>query len=595
MDKIIQAFLLKIEKKITSPDAVKRVKGVHEIRSRMETSEDCIVFGIEHLIHLLKDPDPWVRRESLKAIVEIIASLVEELSQEKEYRVQYNGTFVPLKKLVFYQAIQLTKDPDPGIRLQSVNIAGEKSLEIPLICEKATPFLMARIRDEDKEVRNAAMEYIIKISHQHPELTRPLLMKLYKGKKKNADVYVTYILDKTMIKHHCPEFIPIFFDKLKDADINTEKYLISALSKCGIRDLKPLDPYLTKGLTDHSDILWWVTARNMMMILARVAEKHPENVRPYLRYLIPHLTSDNREIRLLATQTVGLIGTDSPDMVKEALSSLIDLVKDPDDKVKEAVLDSLDRIGIMPTDFGIVKEASQSLNEARLHVLKLKNENDLSDKIRESYILSRNAFADQDFERSLEYSELAIIGTRTRRSLRMHAREALRSTDLIMETASLEGLNIDAISRTLSRAEEAYKARKYFLAHELIFKSKMDAGIAGPSDPMSDPYEVDPGMEARIDTLVCHRCGERTSKGNTNCSGCGTSLASTSCSRCGSTVPQGFQFCAGCGERLEHVCEVCGAINEDSTSTCEVCGGHLNHGSDSTGSDMDFGVEIIPR
>jgi len=595
MEHNVQTFLMKIEKRIETPDGAKRVKCIHEIQKRMETSEECIVDGMEFLIRLLKDKDPWVRKEALNAMEGVVDLIMEQISREKDFLVRYHEKMVPVKKLLFYQAIQLTKDPDTGIRLHAVTIAGDKSLEYSLIREKATPFLMARIKDENKEVRNAAIGYIIKISQHFPELTRPFLQKLYTAKKQSTDVYVTYILDKTMIKHHFPEFVPLFFGKLNDADINTEKYIVSALVKCGIRDLDLLKPDLVKGLTDQSDILWWVSARNMMMILSRVAEKHPENTRPYLRYILPLLTNENREIRRLAAETVGMMGTGEPDRVKEALATLVDLVKDPDGKVKETAIASLERMGISEDDFERVRNASASLNDARLIIMDLKKQNDLTERIRDSYFVARQAFSQGDYQRSFDFSNQSIISSRTRNQLRSHAEHAIQSADFVLNEAAAGGMNTSSISTRVEEARKAYQERKYFLAHELIYKSKIDADLLGQSNPLADPYEMDPGMESRIDTMVCHLCGESISKGNTNCSGCGSRLESTSCAACSTTVPQGFQFCAGCGEHLDNVCEVCGAINRNSVDSCDICGGHLNHTTTFDEPNLELDVKLIPR
>jgi HEAT repeat protein len=602
MEQNIQIFLEKLQKRCTSRDAAKRVKCIQEIHKRMQISEECIIDGMEFLIRLLKDDDPWVRKESLVAMEAIVAVVMEQIAEDTEFKVKYQEKMVPVKKLLFYQAIQLTKDPDPTIRLMAVKIAGEKSLEYPLIREKATPFLMAKVKDEHTDVRNAAIGYIVRIAHKDPELAKPFLIRLYQGNKRPTDVYVTYILDKLMAKHHMPEFIPMLFGKIDDADTNTEKYIISALIKSGNHDLEALAPYLTEGLTDQSDMLWWVAARNMMLILTGIAQEHPEAVRPYLRYLIPHLTSENREIRKHTAEIMGHIGAGHPDRVKEGLAELISLVHDPDDLVKTTTLHSLEMIGIHENDHELVSEASIALNKARLVVMDLKKRNDLTSKIKDSYILARNAFTDGDYSTSLEFSRAAIFASKARTELRSHASDAIRSVgDIlgdVLDTGGAGGSS-HSIMEKVDRARRAFEDRKYFLAHELIYASKQEAGLVGQIDPLGDPYDLDPGMESRIDTMVCHSCGEKIAKGNTACPGCGIPLETTSCQTCGKAVPQGFQFCAGCGAHLDHVCEVCGAINGQASTSCEACGGRLeqtmnsNHSMGSSPFELD--VEMIPR
>jgi len=594
MEQQTQTFLEKIEKKLKSPDASKRVKCIREMLKQMELSEDCIVEGMHHLISLLKDKDPWVRKESLRCIEVIVAQVIETVDKDRSFKVKYGGKMVPVRKLLFYQAIQLTKDPDPEIRLEAVRIAGEKSLEYQMIREKATPFLMARIKDENKDVRNAAISYIIKITQRSPELTRPLLMRLYKGHKRSTDVYVTYILDKVMIKHQMPEFVPLFFDKLDDADINTEKYILSALVKCGVRNMDELHDDLVYELTDKADMLWWVSTRNMLLILEKVAEKNPEAIKPYLRYILPLLSEENREVRRVAVDCVGKVGAGDPDRVKEAIAILVDLVMDPDDKVKESAYRALYTIGIKDPEFKIVRKASRSLNKARLTVMDLKKNEDLTDRIRQLYVVARKAFTARDYERSLEYSIQAIIDTRTRNELRGHAQEAIQAADEVVDTASQEGFNTQGILSTITRAKRAFEDRKYFLAHELIYKSKKEAGLGGPSGTIADPYSVAPGMESKIETMVCHLCGERISKGNTNCPGCGGRLDTTSCTKCNAHVLQGLLYCAKCGEHLDHVCEVCGAINQVENRECEVCGNQLGYRSEEVSDDHELDVELIP-
>lgn len=595
MEQNIQTFLEKLEKRCGSPDAAKRVKCIEEIQKRMQTSEECIVKGMEFLIELLRDEDPWVRKESLLAMEEIVALIMEQISKDREFKVMYQGKQVSVKKLLFYQAIQLTKDPEASIRMEAVRIAGEKSLEFPLIREKATPFLMARIKDENKDVRNAAIGYIVKISLLDTDLVKPFLLRLYKGKKRSTDVYITYILDKIMARRHLPEFVPMFFEKIDDADTNTEKYLINALVKCGIRDLEPLKPTLIEGLTDQSDILWWVQARNMMLILNGVAAKQPEAVRSYLRYLIPLLRNENREIRKLATETVGTIGAGEPDRVKEALADLVSLTKDPDDLIKQAATTSLHKIGIVAGDFDLVSKASNSLNEARIVVMDLKKQEDLTNKIRDSYIISRKAFSDHDYSKSLDFSQTAIIQSKTRTQLRVHASEAISSAVDILGAVIPDDSGNGGIMAKVDQAKRAFEERKYFLAHELIFTGKKEAGFLDQADHLLGPYDLDPGDETRVDTMVCHTCGETISKGNTNCSGCGVRLESTSCPDCGHSVPQGFQFCAECGTQLDNVCEVCGAINSASSISCEACGGRLEQSDHRESSPFELDVEMIPR
>ena len=65
--------------------------------------------------------------------------------------------------------------------------------------------------------------------------------------KKSAD----FIIDKVMVKHSMPEFIPLMFSKLNDADINTEKYILSALTKCGIRNMDDLHDYVSQKYNFH--------------------------------------------------------------------------------------------------------------------------------------------------------------------------------------------------------------------------------------------------------------------------------------------------------------------------------------------------------
>lgn len=593
MDQQTNAFLEKIKKKLRSSDAGKRVKCITEIVKHMELSDDYIVEGMEYLITLLKDKDPWVRKESLKCIEGIVEQVMAKLEKDQTFMVRYKGKMVPLKKLLFYEAIQLTKDDDPGIRLEAVTIAGEKSLEYPIIREKATPFLVARIRDDDKSVRNAAITYLIKISQKDPDLTRPFFLKLYKGKKRSTDVYVTYILDKVMIKHPMPEFIPLMFSKLSDADINTEKYILSALTKSGTRNMDDLHDYIVEALTDHSHMLWWVPARNMLILLQGIAEKDPTAVKPYLRYILPLMTDENREVRRHAVECIARMGAGDPDRVKEALATMVDLVRDPDNRIKEAAHTSLHMIGIKDSEFEIVRDSSRSLNQARLIVMDLKKKDDLTEFIRNLYVRSRKAFSERDFQSSLELSSQAIIATKTRNELRQHARESIQALSGVLQDPHTGGSST-LIQSTFEQAKKAFHDRKYFLAHELIYRSSRRSGDRSSGESI-DPIRLDPAMESTVDSMVCHACGERISKGNTNCSGCGEKLDITTCRKCNAHVPQGHQFCEKCDSRLDHVCGVCGAINDRGDSTCSACGTELSHTHGYGNPGLELDLEIIPQ
>ena len=575
MDPHVQTFLEKIEKKLTSKDAGKRVKCIGELTKYMDTSDECVVEGMDILISLLKDEEPWVRKESLRAIEGLVGTVMDRCEKGESYQVKHGGKMVPIKKLLFYQSIQLTKDPDPEIRLQAVKIAGDKSLEYSLIREKATPFLMARIKDEDKAVRNAAIGYITKISIRHPEQTVPLLMRLYKGRKRSTDVYVTYILDKIMMKHSLPEFVPLMFEKIDEAEVSTEKYIISALAKCGLHAMDDIHDQVVHGLTDRTDMTWWVGTRNTLLILTPIAEKQPEMLRPYLRYFLPLLSGENRELRRLTVEMLAKMGAGNPDNVKEALATMVELIRDPDEKVKESAHRALHIIGITDGEFQIVHDASRSLNEAKLTVVHLKKENDLTERIRLLFTNARNSFSNHEFERSLEYSSQAIISSKARVRLRTIAHEAINAADRVVTNSTNDGLDIGSIAGIIDTAKRAFSDQKYFLAHELIFKSSNDAAHTSRSNPLANPYAMDPDMESRVDGLVCHHCGERVPKGNTNCHGCGHQLGSTHCRQCEAVIPQGYQFCTKCGQQLDHVCQVCGAINEVGEKECEICGSAL--------------------
>ncbi|MCK4614435.1 MAG: HEAT repeat domain-containing protein, partial [Thermoplasmata archaeon] len=401
MEQNVKIFMNKIEKKTNSPDTVKRKKCVREIVKHMALDDAYIVGCTEYLVKLLKDDDPDVRMEALKATETIVATVLEKIEKNKQFMVDYGGKKVPLRKLFFYQAIQMTRDPDPEIRLAAVTITGKKSLEYPLIRRKATPFLVARIRDKEKEVRNQAIYFIIKISYHTPEITSPFLKRLFTGRRRSTDIYVAYVLDRVMTKQPLPEFIPILFEKLSDADSATEKYVISALVKCGIGNIDDIREYLVQGLTDQSYALWWIKARNMLIILRQVAEKRPDLTRPYLRYVLPLMVDDNWGLRMEAAHTVGMMGAEDPNRIKEALPFLVDLTKDPHEMVEEIAISALTNLGIREADYSGIRDAARILMQSKAKIVEIKRHEDLNEKIREAYLKANKAFAKGEYERSL--------------------------------------------------------------------------------------------------------------------------------------------------------------------------------------------------
>lgn len=612
MEQNIQTYIEKLEKRCASTDPSKRIKCVQDLRKRMETSEECIVKGLEFLIRLLHDPEPWVRKESLMALEDINRTVITSLpsSPDGEFKVHYQGKMVPAGKLLQYQIIQLTADPETIIRKEAMRIVGERWLEIPSIREKAVPFLMARMRDPDTDVRNAAIRHILKITRDDLALIRPYLLKLYGEKKRSTDVYVTYILDKLMDDHPMTEFVPLFLAKLGDSDVNTTRFLVSALVRCGIHDLEPHRTALIRGLTDRTAMLWWVDARNMMLILRGVAAERPEAVRPYLRYLIPLLREENREVRKLATETVGTMGRGDPDRVREAIADLVRLTADPDDLVKEAARSSLRSIGIPDRDLEIAGKASRSLNEAKILLAELKTQDDLTGMIRDSYTAARKTFSDRRYEDAMHHADMALAGARVRTRLRGHASESIRSVERILERVRGEASEEPSftplaygITARLGKARQAFVDRKYFLAGELISSRKINLTAPGTSPGTSgggnDLLDLAPHMERTLDTIVCPVCGEGISRGDTACSSCGHRMNSTFCPECGSSVLQGFLFCPDCGGRLDLVCETCGTINESTSSVCIMCGNGLTlihetgNDTDPLGPELD--IELIPR
>ncbi len=593
MEQAVQNFLDKMEKRMNSADPERRKKCVRELVRNMELDDVYIVEGIECLVKLLNDDDPEVRMETLKATEAIVTTVMRKLEKDKQFLVKYGGNMVPLRKLLFYKAIKRTDDPDPAIRLTAVKIAGEKSLKYEMIREKAAPYLVARIRDTKKGVRNEAISYVIKITIKSPTLMSPFLKKLLRKKRKGTDIYVAYVLEKVLNKRPMPEFIPILFAKLDDTDAPTEEHVIAALVKCGLRNMDDLKPHLVKGLTDQSYSLWWLIARNMMLIISKIAEKKPMVTKKYLRYILPLLTDESWEVRREAAKTVGAIGGGEMNSVKEALPKLIDLTRDPDETVKEAAENSLRSLGISKADMEKVRRASRTLNQTRLKIIEIKNFEALTDRVRNLYIRGRKEFSNGNFDKSYQYSREALDAARTRIQLRIHAQDALKSADAVLESASKSGFNLPKVSRLVEGAKRAFQEGKFFLASELIARCREETnkvkpmasfGYHGENGTYQDPIE---------DTMVCHRCGERIAKDNTLCPGCGTHLDSSVCPNCRSLVPQGFLFCGNCGVHMDNVCEVCGAINDQHSRSCGICGGELMKTLEVEDEELD--VVLIPR
>ena len=598
----IEAFKAKLEKRIDSTDTERRRKCVHEIIKHMNSDDTYIVETTEYLVRLLKDRDPGVRMEALSALEGLAKTIISRIKKNKEFMVNYNGKKVPLRKLLFYNAIQRTKDPVSEIRREAVKIAGEKSLEFKLIREKAVPFLVARLTDEDKETRNLAVGYLIKVTLISPELTTPYLKRLFSGGQKNTDRFIAYILDKVSARMTIPEFIPLLFQKLKIADSVSERLIISILARCGLRDINRIRAQLIEGMADDSYALWWITARNMLSIIQRLAEEKMDEMRAFLRHIIPLMESENWELRKEAALTVGIIGKGSVERVMEAIPALIELTRDPDDMAADAAITALNRIGVREIEYLKVRDAASTLTKARIYIERIKKNGDLNKRIAEAYSRGKKAFRRREYERAHRYALAALEPAKTRAELKDHAEEAIGASMKILERAKNYGHEGKKISQLLEEANKAYEEHRYFLARELVARASDLLDRVKPITRLGIPHIIETSSESFGETTICNHCGAVIPREATICPRCGARLGSTVCPNCHSLVPEGSLFCGKCGARIDNACPVCGAINPPGSTVCRRCGEPLGgagvslipHNQRHYHDDEELDVELVP-
>jgi HEAT repeat protein len=205
--------------------------------------------------------------------------------------------------------VKLLDHPNPEVRQNAVFALG-------LIRDKrATEPLIAALRDEDSVVRGYAATALGEIGD--PKAKEALLAAL---KRENASVVN---MASSLYDLGSDEVVAVLIDKLRDPDPNNRLYAIYALSR--MSDPSEIEPLI--AVLSNEEIGWLASKA-----LISIGE-------PAIKPLLEALFSDDRNIRLYATYTLGEIGS------SRAGRGLVRMFRDEDPLVRDTAAEALITLG----------------------------------------------------------------------------------------------------------------------------------------------------------------------------------------------------------------------------------------------------------
>jgi serine/threonine protein kinase/HEAT repeat protein len=257
-------------------------EGVPALLEALKDKDERIRKGVVNALAKIEDKSPEVLTALLKAL------LAPEESVQEEVRVALEKLGSPA---LFPQLLPLIKDPDYRVRRQVLSVIGSYGTE----ARSAIPDILSALEDPHEKVREKAAWAIGKVG---------------------APV---------------KQAIPALKKALQDSNEDVCYWAISAIGELGLSQ-KEIVVELIQTLFHSSGVL----RENAKMVLHKVVQQSDEPAQIFL----PCLAHKDRRIRLTAIESLGELGAKG----EQALPELKKLLKDPDEKLREAAYKTIQKL-----------------------------------------------------------------------------------------------------------------------------------------------------------------------------------------------------------------------------------------------------------
>ena len=310
--------------------------------------------GINRIIRVLGREDPVLSR--ISRLSEI---LDRSSDRERVHAINELGDLIPVKTLAVLQLLKASKNPDPDIRIASLNalarVGAASSEAVPAfiatlkdreryneqdavealskVDAAALPALAAAlIADGDQHISRIATEALVKIGPAAGEAV-PTLLGLFK--EVGLPNFRAQTAADIALREIGAAAVPGLITGLKDPDLYVRRAAARAL---GTKEWAAAVPALAAALNDPEQLVRRAAAQALGWPIA--AEAVPA--------LVTHLEDPDLNVRRAIAEALGNIGPGAVD----ALSALSTALEDPDAGVRETSVEAIRKIGLAKAPCG---------------------------------------------------------------------------------------------------------------------------------------------------------------------------------------------------------------------------------------------------
>ncbi len=312
----------------------------------------CLVVGeigpaakdtVPQLLEVVKSPEVEVRHEALMALAAIGDTSAETLNAanaalaDPETSVKYAAAFVLGKagaasRQATPRLIELARSPDPFLRTIAAWSIGKANRDDATTFPKAVALLLTALKDQDKDVRMAAVEALEDLEPD-ASLVLPAFMEAFKDKD---PVILSNIAD-ALVQIGEPAVEPLRA-AVKSPD--TRRLAVNVLGRIG-PSAKLAIPELVEAMRGETNK---DARREIFIAMLNIGSAPPSLVPDFMK----DLQSDDIQLRAGATYALGLIGP----AAKEALPEIRKNLTSRDPKLRLVTVWAL--VHISPEDQALV-------------------------------------------------------------------------------------------------------------------------------------------------------------------------------------------------------------------------------------------------